>query len=417
MLCLSEKGHLGEQCRSNLQCDKCNRTGHSAKDCYRELICSKCNRKGHSADRCYAKQFSGMALFNKEIDIIRWRALLEGHDVEVALDSGAQTSIISHSLAKKLHININKSNCIIETSDGQHTAVIGETDDLCISFEGIEANIKFTVTPIKAVEVLLGVDWFKQTGVLLDPKNETFIIPKRTVKVRKASEEKHDSFQFQMSMLTIENNDEMDYIDDCYALNGESIDISKMIPISGISEQTKAEFTKLLEENKSSFATTAEQLGSCKHALFEIETSSEMPVHKSPYRQPPAILKKLEEEVNLLIQAGIVRKGKAGTWTSPAFIIKQKGKDRMVIDFKQVNAITTLFHYPLPRIDDQFDSFQGSVVFSTIDLRKGFYQLELSESSKHKAGFTTPFGIFEFNRLPFGLANGPAYFSNKITSK
>ena len=184
-----------------------------------------------------------------------------------------------------------------------------------------------------------------------------------------------------------------------------------MTPQTEISPENKEKFIKIINDNKDSFAISAEQLGKCKGVEFEIETISETPIHSVPYRQPPSTTKRMEEEVNKLRKAGIIRRGTAGTWSSPAFIIKQKGKDRMVINFKDLNLITKQYKHPLPRIDDQLDSFQGTKYYSTIDLRKGFYQLLLSEKSKHKAGFTTPFGIFEFNRLPFGLSNGPAFFS------
>ena len=100
-----------------------------------------------------------------------------------------------------------------------------------------------------------------------------------------------------------------------------------MTPKSQITKETLDKFNELLQENKNNFAISADQLGCCKGVTFNIETTSDQPIHSVPYRQPPAITKRMEEEVKSLEKAGIIRKGSAGTSSSPAFIIKQNGKD------------------------------------------------------------------------------------------
>ena len=411
----NKQGHIGENCRSKLQCTTCNIKGHTADVCRQHLTCSKCNRKGHLSEQCYAKSIatsSYMSFSDDDLNIIKWKAKINGLEVIVALDNGASKSVMSWELAKNWNVPINKSYSKIETSSGEQVNAIGQTNYLKVEFESIQANVSFLITNIKAVDVLLGVDWFKQTGVLLDPKKNAFILPQRQISTKEVSSyNEENDLAYTLNMLCIEN-DEMEFIDDYTCFDTNILDLSKMTPKSQITKETLDKFNELLQENKNNFAISADQLGCCKGGTFNIETTSDQPIHSVPYRQPPAITKRMEEEVKSLEKAGIIRKGSAGTSSSPAFIIKQNGKDRMVINFKLLNAITKQFKFPLPRIDDQLDSFQGTKYYSTIDLRKGFYQLELSEESKHKAGFTTPFGIFEFNRLPFGLSNGPAFFSS-----
>ena len=67
--------------------------------------------------------------------------------------------------------------------------------------------------------------------------------------------------------------------------------------------------------------------------------------------------------------------------------------------------------YPLPRIDDVLDRLSGSKIFTTLDLKSGYWQVKLSIDSIPKTAFSTPDGHFEFLRLPFGLKNAPAEFS------
>ncbi|UYV84807.1 K02A2.6-like [Cordylochernes scorpioides] len=65
---------------------------------------------------------------------------------------------------------------------------------------------------------------------------------------------------------------------------------------------------------------------------------------------------------------------------------------------------------PTPRIDEVLDTLQGSKYFSAIDLKSGYWQVEVEEKDKEKTAFTTAHGLYEFNVMPFGLCNAPATF-------
>jgi hypothetical protein len=71
-----------------------------------------------------------------------------------------------------------------------------------------------------------------------------------------------------------------------------------------------------------------------------------------------------------------------------------------------VNAKVTFDSYPMPNIDQAFEQFGGAVRFSVLDLNSAYYQIPLSERSRRVTAFCTPFGLFEFNRLPMGISIG-----------
>ena len=99
----------------------------------------------------------------------------------------------------------------------------------------------------------------------------------------------------------------------------------------------------------------------------------------------------------------------------------------MCVDFRKINDLqpqvrrvdsTTsgnISLVPLPKIDEMYAALHGAKIFTTLDLRSGYYHINLDEESKAKTDFVTPFGKYEFNSVPFGLAQAPAYFQQLIS--
>lgn len=89
---------------------------------------------------------------------------------------------------------------------------------------------------------------------------------------------------------------------------------------------------------------------------------------------------------------------------------KKDGGIRLCVNYRQLNAKTRKDAYPLPRIEESLDALNGAQWFTTLDLASGYNQVPVSETDKEKTAFCTPFGLFEYNRMPFGLCNTPSNF-------
>lgn len=79
----------------------------------------------------------------------------------------------------------------------------------------------------------------------------------------------------------------------------------------------------------------------------------------------------------------------------------------MCIDYRQLNSKTRRDAFPLPRIEESLDALTGARWFSTLDLASGYNQVPVTEADRHKTAFSTPFGLFEWNRMPLGFATLP----------
>ena len=115
-------------------------------------------------------------------------------------------------------------------------------------------------------------------------------------------------------------------------------------------------------------------------------------------------------QLNKLLDLGLTRPSVSPWGALVIFVRKKDGLWRLCIDYRQLNKETIKNQYPLPRIDDLFDQMKGAMVFSKIDLRSRYHQLQIKEEHIPKTTFKMIFGHYEFIVLPFGLTNAPGVF-------
>ena len=133
-----------------------------------------------------------------------------------------------------------------------------------------------------------------------------------------------------------------------------------------------------------------------------------------PYRMSTPKLQKLKMQLKELLDLGLICPS-VSPWGEPfIFIGKKDGSWRLCMEYHQLNKATVKNQYPLPRIDDLFDHMKGATMFSKIDLRSGYHQLQIKEDDIPKTAFKTSFGHYEFIVLPFRPTNSPGVFMSFI---
>jgi hypothetical protein len=134
------------------------------------------------------------------------------------------------------------------------------------------------------------------------------------------------------------------------------------------------------------------------------------PLAKAPYRMSHEELKKLKVQFEKLLAKGYIKPRKSPYGAPVFFVHKKDGTLRMCVDYRALNKATVKNRYPLPRIDDLFDRLSGAKVFSRIDSRSGYYQVQIAKGDEEKTACRTRYGSYEFLVMPFGLANARATF-------
>ena len=181
-----------------------------------------------------------------------------------------------------------------------------------------------------------------------------------------------------------------------------------------LSPLQQQQLNDLFREFSDVFSQGEDDLGSTLLLEHTIETHG--PPLRQPYRrQNPAVRREEMEQVQQMLASDVICPSNS-PWALPVVMVRKKdGSLRFCVDFRQLNAATVKGAHPLPRIDDLLDTLHGARWFSTLDLKRGYWQVPITECDKAKTAFhTSSRQLYEFNQVPFGLCNAPATFSRLV---
>ncbi len=181
-----------------------------------------------------------------------------------------------------------------------------------------------------------------------------------------------------------------------------------------------AEFRDTLKLHKARYAKHAGDMGTIPNIEFEINLKpNTQPISKQPYPQSFKHTDEINKQCAELLKHNIITEAKS-EWAAPVVLVRKptrKGKEewRMCVDYRGLNISTIKDKYKVPSIRDLYRKISGNTIFSSIDLRSGYYHIKIAEKDRYKTAFITDEGrTYQWNRMCFGFTNAPATFQRAM---
>ena len=190
----------------------------------------------------------------------------------------------------------------------------------------------------------------------------------------------------------------------------EKLDLSGL---AGWTDDLATKARNLLMEYHDLFSLEKSEIGQTKTVehIIELKDPNTAPFKERFRRIPPPQVEEVREHLKLMLEAGAICPSNSPWCNTVVLVRKKDGSLWFCIDFRKLNSLTRKDSHPLPRIGETLDSLVGSTIYSTFDLTSGFWQVPMAEESKQYTAFTLgSMGLFECDRMPFGLCNAPAMF-------
>ena len=186
--------------------------------------------------------------------------------------------------------------------------------------------------------------------------------------------------------------------------------------ISGVenwSEENQLKLRQLLIKHHHIFALDDLELGKTEMVKHVIRLKDEVPFWEGYQRIPPHQYDEVKKHLKEMLEIGAIRKSQSPWASAVVLVCKKDGALHFCINLWKLNARTIKDAQTLPCIEDSLDSLNRAVIFTSLDLKSGYWQVELNEDSIQYTAFTVgPLGFYECLCMPFGLTNAPMMFQH-----
>lgn len=368
------------------RCFNCGKSGHISRECKsreKGTKCFKCNKFGHIASNCKgAKTFSTSNTENR-IDFVYSEkenscykeVVVEGETLKALIDTESALSLIREDVFEKFKLtNLRDSKCKAVGFGGGKVETKGSFQ--AETFIDNEAyNLDFDVVSVDSMPMkcIIGRN----------------ILPLAEVRVDKNG----------VKIIKCEQNV---FIGNITLTEKIEIDVG---PLDDDSICKQAEI--LLISYKPNKTKTTD-------ILLTINLIDDKPIYSRPRRLPIVERDVVDDQVEVWEEAKIIKAINCG-YASPIVLTKKKdGTYRVCVDYRRINKVIIKDKYPIPLIEDLIDALKESKIFSTLDLKNGFFHVSVSEESQKYTSFVTHKGQYAFLKAPFGLCVSPAVFQRFI---
>ena len=253
-----------------------------------------------------------------------------------------------------------------------------------INIQGYSLNVEAWVAPSAREPLILGYPWLVEQGTIFDLSSGVLYLGKK------------ERITVRLIDAPVPHQ------------NKEAVDLNEVN--QELPTRVLPKFNELLQHFKQLFQQTG-QLHQTRTTKHTIELTSKRPFRLAPYRYSKEKRQIIREQIPEMLADGVIEPC-VSPYSSPIIIVKKKdGQPRFCVDYRKLNSITVDMVQTIPRITDALKTMGTARIFSTIDLKSGYWQVPMDPSAKQLTAFTTPEGeTYQFRVMPFGLKNAPGTF-------
>ncbi len=368
------------------------------------------------AERTYNKNLAGVTLTQPHpvTSLLVIPVRVNGQEVKAVLDTGSSYTLMQESLWKQLKTEsppvINSVPQRFIMADG----TIHQSRDLRkLQYHWHDQECSVDTYILKnthlACPLIAGLDFLNATGAVLEVGQGRYGL---------RSGKGYTYYPFMPSQVSAGRTTPLGQ---AHSLTAAEVNLYYALPSNGrlpellsftpeCTQWDSDNLEELLKLISTWPRTTSSILGKTSVVKHKITFTDDIPFKSRAYRVSPLKKQIIEEQVDKMIEENIIEPS-FSPWSSPVVLVpKPDGSFRFCVDYRKLNSKTIPDAYPMPLIQDILESLEGASWFSALDLRSGYWQVEMEDASKEKTAFITTKGLFQFKSMPYGLRNSAATF-------
>ena len=343
-------------------------------------------------------------------------------NIYILLDTGCSNTIISKNYLN-LCKSIKKSKSRYSTAVGVYkTSKYGTIKFKLPEFSNskeITWNMDIGDLGVLEYDMIIGRDLMKSLGLIIDFKHEVLrwddvTIPMNRTKIIN-KKEFNEIFQLATEPRTVQKATErVTKILDAHYEKANLVDVVKR-HCCHLSTKRREAILNLLLQYEDLFDGT---LGTFHTKPVHLELKKDaVPKHHKAFPVAKIHEETLKKELDRLCKLGVLKKNSDSTWAAPTFIIpKKNGTVRFISDFRYLNKCLVRKPYPIPKIADVLQKIEGLEWATSLDLNMGYYTVHLDLYSQKLCTIVTPWGKYQYLRLPMGVNVSPDVFQEKMSN-
>jgi predicted aspartyl protease len=332
---------------------------------------------------------------------MRLVGVLHSQRVIILIDSGSTHNFLDPSLLSKVHLPVATIPCLtVKIANGDSIQSFGKIDALTIRVQGHTITTTFYLIPLGGCDLVLGVEWLHTLGPvlwdfsLMKMQFSSHDITTVLTRINSTGWSLEEGSHFLKSSPSANKGFLLKLLDD----NSE---LASNIPPGSIQTLLR-DFRAVFDEPSG--------LPPVRGHDHQISLRSSQPINDRSFRYPYFQEAEIEKIITELLHSGVIRPSHSPFLAPVLLVRKADGSWRLCVDYRALNHETIKDKFPIPVIDELLDELHGAVIFSKLDLRSGYHQIQMNPEDIPKTAFRTHEGHYEFLVMPFGLTNAPSTF-------